>query len=757
MTLIYLIFFLSGFPALVYQLVWQRALFTIYGVNIESITVVVAAFMVGLGLGSLLGGAVSRTLRFPLPVAFGLVELGIGAYGFWSLAMFDRAAELSAGASTVQTFLFSFALVVVPTILMGATLPIMVAFLVRRSRNVGRSVGALYFVNTLGAAVACLVVVLWLFAALGKSGAVNLAVVLNVLIGIGALLFHFIDGDRGRPEAKPIAGMRPRGQAGKGRGPGRVSYEIGEAAATFAAPLPLALALVCLAGLISLSYEILWARIYSFTSAGHPASFPLFLGVFLAGIAVGAHFSRRFCDRAEATGNPRHLRAIAWFVLVANAVGFLTVSVVAQTVASGFPWGWTLLLPSIAAAALGATLPLLSHFCVPANERAGAGLSYLYVANIAGSATGSLVTGFLLLQFWSPQQISIFLLLLGILVSATIFLLPQVRTPGVAARMGGLLAVAVIGVGGADPLFDRLYERLQYKHLAGTELRVEHVNENRSGVITVDNHGRIFGGGVYDGRFSVDLVNDRNHIIRPFALSALHPAPTKVLMIGLGSGSWSQVIAHNPHVERVTIVEINPGYYEVASAYPATQSLLSNPKVEMIVDDARRWLVANPDARFDAIVVNTTFHWRVFTANLLSVEFLELIRRHLNPGGIYYFNSTWSEEAQKTAATVYPYAFRLLSMIAVSDSPIEPNAVRWRDVLTGYRIDGNAVFDIDNPAHRARLDEVVGLIDNRRPYSYDERRWSTGLETREEILARTADLQLVTDDNMLTEWAFTRR
>ena len=738
MPLIYLVFFLSGFPALVYQLVWQRALFTMYGVNIESITVVVAAFMVGLGLGSLLGGVISRMVRFPLPVAFGLVELGIGAYGFRSLAVFDWAAELTAGAPAAQTFLFSFALVVVPTVCMGATLPILVAFVVRRSRNVGRSVGTLYFANTLGAAVACLVVAFWLFAAFGMSGSVNLAAAFNVVVGIGALLFHFI----ARTETAP---------ATEHNGPG----EMIAAAATVATPLPLALVLVSLAGFISLSYEILWARIYSFTSAGHPASFPLFLGFFLAGIAMGASFSRRLCRQSEAVGSPRHLRAIAWFVLVANIVGFLTVPALAQAVVSGFRWEMTLLLVFAAAAALGVTLPLLSHFCIPANERAGAGLSYLYVANIMGSAAGSLVTGFVLLQFWSPQHISVFLLLLGTLVSAVIFLLPQVRGPWVVARVGGVVAVAVVGVGGADPLFDRLYERLLFKQFAGTELSVKHVNDNRSGVITVDDRGRIFGSGEYDGVFSVDLVDDRNHIIRPFALSALHPAPRTVLMIGLGSGSWTQVIAHNPYVERVTIVEINPGYYEVASAYPATRSLASNPKVEAIVDDARRWLAANPDAGFDAIVVNTTFHWRVFTANLLSVEFLELIRRHLNPGGIYYFNSTWSDEAQKTAATVFPYALRLENMIAVSDNPIDPNAARWRDVLTRYSIDGNAVFELDNARHRARLDEVVGLLDNRRPYSYEER-WSTGLETREEILARTADRQLVTDDNMLTEWAFSR-
>ena len=442
MPLIYLVFFLSGFPALAYQLVWQRALFTMYGVNIESITVVVAAFMVGLGLGSLLGGAISRTVRFPLPVAFGLVELGIGAYGIRSLSVFEWAAELTTGAPAAQTFLFSFALVVVPTVCMGATLPILVAFLVRRSRNVGRSVGTLYFANTLGAAVACLVVAFWLFAAFGMSGTVNLAAACNLLVGIGALLFHFTDRAETAPAPEPA-----------------VPGETIAGAATVATPLPLALILASLAGFVSLSYEILWARMYAFTSAGHPASFPLFLGFFLAGIAMGASFSRRFCRQSEPMGNSRHLHAIAWFVLAANIVGFLIVPALAQAVVSGFRWERTLPLVLAAAVALGATLPLLSHFCIPANERAGAGLSYLYVANIMGSAAGSLVTGFVLLQFWSPQQISVFLLLLGTVVSVVIFLLPRVRGPWVVARVGGVLAVAVAGVVGADRLFDRLYER----------------------------------------------------------------------------------------------------------------------------------------------------------------------------------------------------------------------------------------------------------------------------------------------------------
>lgn len=150
------IFFFSGFPALIYQLVWQRSLFAIYGINVESVTVVVTAFMLGLGLGSLAGGLVSRLKQLLLLVAFALIELGIGAYGYFSLRIFDAVGNATLGAGTLLTGALTFCLVLLPTLLMGATLPILVAHLVRHTGNVGRSVGLLYFVNTLGSAAACL-------------------------------------------------------------------------------------------------------------------------------------------------------------------------------------------------------------------------------------------------------------------------------------------------------------------------------------------------------------------------------------------------------------------------------------------------------------------------------------------------------------------------------------------------------------------------------------------------------------------------
>jgi len=143
LTLLYVLFFVSGFPALIYQIVWERALFTFYGVNIESVTIIVTAFMLGLGLGSLAGGRISRISNLPIPVVFGGIEIGIGLFGAMSLVVFHRVALLTVGASTIQTGLISFCLVLLPTVMMGATLPLLTTHIVRVTRNVGASVGVL--------------------------------------------------------------------------------------------------------------------------------------------------------------------------------------------------------------------------------------------------------------------------------------------------------------------------------------------------------------------------------------------------------------------------------------------------------------------------------------------------------------------------------------------------------------------------------------------------------------------------------------
>jgi predicted membrane-bound spermidine synthase len=181
------VFVLSGISALIYQMVWQRALLTIYGSNVESVAMVVAAFLAGLGLGGIVGGWVSSWARWPLVVVFALIELGIAAYGLSSLPLFRWFGGLTADLDAWLVGVLAFALVFVPTLLMGATLPLLVAHQVRTVKHVGGAVSALYFVNTLGGALGAFLAVYVVLGTFGMSGAVKLAAMLNATVALTVL------------------------------------------------------------------------------------------------------------------------------------------------------------------------------------------------------------------------------------------------------------------------------------------------------------------------------------------------------------------------------------------------------------------------------------------------------------------------------------------------------------------------------------------------------------------------------------------
>lgn len=185
--LVLAIFALSGFSALVYQVAWQRVLFRIYGINVEAVTVVVTAFMLGLGLGSLLGGRLSADPRRDRLRLFALVEAGIGLFGLVSLPLFDLVGEATLAAPPPVVAGATFLLLLLPTLLMGSTLPLLTAHLVDHSGNVGRSVGSLYFVNTIGSALASVLVVILLLPLLGLRGAVIAAALGNFGVAVIAL------------------------------------------------------------------------------------------------------------------------------------------------------------------------------------------------------------------------------------------------------------------------------------------------------------------------------------------------------------------------------------------------------------------------------------------------------------------------------------------------------------------------------------------------------------------------------------------
>jgi spermidine synthase len=931
---LYVLFFLSGFPALIYQIVWQRALFSLYGVNVESVTVVVTAFMLGLGLGSLFGGRLSRS-RAPLVLVFASVELCTAVYGIFSLRLFHGMAQFTAGTSTFITGVCAFTLVVTPTVMMGATLPILLAYLVRVVPNTGRAAGMLYFVNTLGSATACIVAGLFTMRLLGMSGSVRLAALINGLVGFSALAAWFFLRKRSAAVETDTDGANE------------------ERSRVCVLPFSVGIVVAAFGGFIALGFEIVWYRIFSWESATNPQTFAFLLGAYLAGLALGALVVERRC-RSNRTATS-HL----WFtgvLLVVGNVAALLVPLVFSDALQLFTRDHAQLIAlawvACSAGMLGTTFPMLCQLTVRPDGSAGQGMSFLYLSNIFGSAAGSFVVGYLLTEFLPLLVISALLAAAGILLGLTLLRRAGVENQrsetasderplsffaGIALAglsgsialgygmvwtrelwwgigtsqlvfvclLGAYLAGLALGAFGAErrfhsarpttnllwvtgimlvagnilavlvtPIFTAALrtmprslaysivvallfsaaaflgatipmvyhltirpngsarETMRPFHLSfvagsivglvvagyvldplsasavklliaaagfflgfilifrsGVHIRqfalantlagisvlvllapstqatyeslypsagepFTRIVENRHGVIAVASDNRtVIGGGIYDGMFNVDPLTDANGIKRCYSLFGfLSRTPKHVLMVGLSSGSWAQVLVNNPEVESLTIVEINPGYLKIIPEHPEVASILRNPKVTIFIDDGHRWLLRNPDAKFDLVVINTTFHWRANSTNLLSSEFLELVRRHLEPGGAHFYNTTSSPEVQFTAASVFPYVVRINNFVAVSDAPLRFDADHWKGIMKAYRIDGVPVLDLSRPEDQAFLDTVVSDAQFASDPASLSAKKATYFEFEGSLRRRWAGHTVITDDNMAVEW-----
>ena len=502
-------------------------------------------------------------------------------------------------------------------------------------------------------------------------------------------------------------------------------------------------------GFIALSFEILWFRVYGFVTGGTAPAFGVVLGSYLFGIAIGSVATRRLCTDHVERGDLGLLRVPAALIAGASFGGFLLVPGIAWAV-TVTSWAWTLIAVALLAGTLGAVLPLVSHLGIEPNDDAGTRMSWLYMANIGGSTLGSLLTGFVLLDVLGVRDASLALCVAG-LVTAGLLLLASKPPSSQKIRWIGGLAVLVMGVSaGGAKLYDGVWERLQFRESYDGE-RFAHTIENKSGVITVRKGGHIYGGGVYDGVFSTSLVHDKNMIIRAYALAGYHPAPKEVLMIGLSSGSWAQVVANLPGVEKLTVIEINPGYLEIIPKFPAVASLMQNPKVEIVIDDGRRWLQANPDRMFDAVVMNSSWHWRGHITNLLGKEFNELVRKRLNKNGTFQYNTTSSPHVKRTGCEVFPHGFRLVNNLVLSNDPVALDTKRWRKALLEMRIDGKPIFDLAQAKDRKRLGEVLAV---RPPDLAPEKKTPWHNSCKNIVNAyRKAKHPIVTEDNLLIEFS----
>jgi spermidine synthase len=708
-----LLFLFSGMAALIYEIVWQRVLYATFGINIESVTLIVAVFMFGLGLGALGGGALSK--RFPrrLPEMFAAAELAIGAFGLVSVPLIGAVGDWAPHMSMTGVALVVFALMALPTILMGATLPILVAHVARHDPEIGPSLGRLYGLNTLGAALASILTVDTLFVVFGRQGAVYAAVALNVVVG--ALVYRFASRLRQRPHA-PETAPPPSGGS---------------------LPAPWVLAMAALVGFISLSQEILWVRVIAFSTMSVPHAFGHVLGVFLIGVAAGAHSARSLCRLPER----ELLTKLAWRLLLSAVVGHLTAPLAARAMTVrvmdadkvlGIPVAY--LGVGLGAFLLGAVLPVLAHVGARRGAEAGASVAWIYLANIAGCTAGPLVTAFVLLDRFSLESCALGLALLTALCAAALSL--RTARDGRTARLAALAALPILvllhGVA-----YRSFFERLLFGADYRPEIAFKHLVQNRSGVLAVAQEPLgdvMYGGGAYDGKFSIDAASNSNGIDRAYMMASLHRSPRRVLVIGLSTGSWVRVLAAHDAVERLSVVEINPGYERLIALYPGHRDILADPRIRYFHDDGRRWLKHHPDERFDFILMNTTYHFRSNITSLLSREFLELCRRHLEPGGVLYYNTTDSPDVVFTAAAVFPHVTLYGNFVAASDSPIALGDGERRAGLSRFTEGGRLLLSNELRARmvRYRLPDVGA--------SYRAR----------------ANLRLITDDNMVTEFRHRR-
>ena len=493
-----------------------------------------------------------------------------------------------------------------------------------------------------------------------------------------------------------------------------------------------------LAGFVSLSHEILWYRVYAFGTGGTLPVFGVFLGIFLAGMAVGALLSARLCQDASAGTRHWIVRCAGLLMAAAGAVAYCHIPLAAwfaehRHLAGAMPFA------GLAAGLYGAVLPLVGHAAVPPDRKAGQGVSFVYLANIVGACLGSVLTGFVFLEHLGVASASVLLLVVSTGTALLLLCGGESKWKGAIVHVGAALILATGAFAYGAPRYDRLYERLLWRTPGGANHAFDLLVENRAGVVAVTDAGTVFGTGVYDGKLNVGLARDSNMIFRAYALAGLHPNPRRVLMIGLGSGSWGQVVAHHPRLETLAIVEINPGYLEVLRRYPLVRGLLNNPKVRIHIDDGRRWLSQATDARFDVILSNTSFHWRANSSHVLSAQFLELAARRLAPGGIVYFNTTGSAAAARTACAGFASGLRFANFMAVGNGQVGFDVERFKAALGVYRIDGRPPFDgpvaLWLEANLPRLLSPANIEDCR------------------SILARTKTVPIITDDNLAAEAA----
>lgn len=630
--LLLLLYGLSGAAALVYQVLWMRLLSLTFGVTVHAAATVLASFMAGLALGSAAGGRLADRVRHPLRL-FGLIELGAGLAALASPALLEAvqslyvrwhpgSAEGELRLTLIRVFLSAIVLIV-PSMLMGATLPVVVRAARAYAGHAAR-LGVLYGTNTLGAMTGTLLAGLWMIPALGLTRSFLIAAGVNVLVGLTA-----IAASRRAGVATPAGDLHSHLQS-----------EISDLHLPARAGIAL---IVVLSGFVSLALEVVWFRVLAAIILRPTTyAFTIMLAAVLAGIGIGSYLSGLIMRRSRrwalwlaaaeiATGLLALLsfRAMAWSLAVMRWANDVIARYLPDHLAPLLVGTFVSIFP--AALMMGVALPIaLAAWTAGSAGHAGRRLGNVYALNVAGSIAGSLAGGFLLLPMLGSHRS---LVLLSLLMIAGGFVL--LASLDWRARLGlaaGGIAAAAIGVATLPDLNDVVLP-LRYRgqqtlwREEGIQTTVA-ITEQR----TPSGPQRVMLlNGLHQANDGAGMVAFHRHLaLLPLAL---HENPRTLLSVGLGGGATPGAASEYPGVQ-VDVVELSSAVVDGARFFAhVNNDLLRKPNVRVMVGDGRTHLMVTR-RRYDIVTADAILPTHAGAGALYSADYYRLVKHVLAPKGL---------------------------------------------------------------------------------------------------------------------------
>jgi spermidine synthase len=700
--LIYLLFFGSGITALIYEIVWTRMLTLVFGHTVFSVSVVLAAFMAGLGFGSYLFGVAIDRLSgsasdakgeesAPVPLLlYGWIEIGVFVLGGLLSVLF---ANFSAFYSWVHIglpdslliqngvkALLAFILIFVPTTLMGATLPIISKYYVTDNSRLGRQIGILYGVNTLGAAVGCLLTGFVFISALGVLQTALLAAVVNLFVGVIAIRIYQDAGGENKTRISLPSFTWPT-----------FSFDSRQ-------KMWMGVSLIC--GFTALAYEVVWTRLLVFSISSTVYSFSMMLAVFLLGIVLGSVLVIPVISRVA------NLRT-ALIVLQVGTGLFVIGSLYNMNDLLSAPWNSykltdasgallryfldsasLMLVPTLF---LGMSFPILIKMVSDGFENIGRATGQIYASNTLGAILGSLFMGFLILPELGSQKSLLLIASMNLFLGVLLFFKGSYLTSALRRVLAVTFAGVIVFVNLAIP--DNLLDRFFMRDSVGDRnvKKLLFFEEGLTDTVAVfkDNYGvidpsakRLITNGISMSASNV-IASRYMKLFAHVPILLLDSTEQDVLVVCFGTGQTTGAAGIHPRVRSVDSLDLSPSVIEAGDVFAKeNHDALNNPKVNIVLQDGRNHLLTT-GKKYDVITSEPPPPRTAFTVNLYTKEYYELTKKRLKPGGIVAqwipLHSQGEKEVAmhfKTFQSVFPHAIAWMSvaneiLIIGSDQPIE--------------------------------------------------------------------------------------